>query len=69
VVAATGFEPGGVAPFPHVSVRRVLVEHTLLSSQVVWVGAGSPSHMAALTPVELVRLTRGEAADIVQESA
>ena len=69
VVAATGFQPGAVAPFPLPGVRRVLVEQTLLSCPLVWVGAGSDRHMAALTPPELIRLTRGEPVDIVQESA
>lgn len=69
VVAATGFEPGAVAPFPLPGVRQVLVERTLLSSDVVWVGAGSDRHLAALAPIELVRLTRARAGDLVQESA
>lgn len=69
VVAATGFTPGGVAPFPLTNVRRVLVERTLLSSPVVWVGAGTDRHMAALSPLELLRLTHGDAVDVAQESA
>jgi len=69
VVAATGFTPGGVAPFPLPKVRRVLVERMLLSSPLVWVGAGSERHLAALSPLELLRLTRGDAVDLVQESA
>jgi prolyl-tRNA editing enzyme YbaK/EbsC (Cys-tRNA(Pro) deacylase) len=69
VQAATGFEPGAVSPFPLPAVERVLVERTLLSHPVVWVGAGSPSHMAALTPSELVRLARATPVDVVQEPA
>jgi Cys-tRNA(Pro) deacylase len=69
VVAATGFDPGGVAPFPVPASVRILVERTILSSPVVWVGAGTERHMAMLSPLELVRLTRGETVDIVQESA
>jgi prolyl-tRNA editing enzyme YbaK/EbsC (Cys-tRNA(Pro) deacylase) len=69
VESATGFAPGAVAPFPLPAVTTILVERSLLSSPVVWVGAGSDRHMAALTPVELLRLTRGEAVDLVQESA
>ena len=69
VVAATGFQPGAVAPFPLPGVKRVLVEQTLLSCPLVWVGAGSDRHMAALTPAELIRLTHGEAVDVVRESA
>jgi prolyl-tRNA editing enzyme YbaK/EbsC (Cys-tRNA(Pro) deacylase) len=69
VSVATGFAPGGVAPFPLPGVRRVLVERTMLSSPVVWVGAGSEQHLAALSPLELLRLTRGDAVDIVQVPA
>ena len=58
VEQATGFEPGGVAPFPLPRVDRIFVEQTLLSHDVVWVGAGSRRHMAGLDPRELVRLAR-----------
>ena len=66
VRAATGFEPGAVAPFPLRAVDRVLMESTLLIHDKVWVGAGSPSHLAALAPGELVRLTQARAADLVE---
>ena len=69
VEAATGFEPGGVAPFPGNSGRRVLVEQTLLTESLVWAGAGSPRHMVAVAPTELVRLARGEPMDVVEEPA
>ena len=67
VVAATGFEPGGVSPFPPPAGAPVLVERTILSNAVVWVGAGTEVHMAMVSPLELVRLTRGATVDIVQE--
>jgi prolyl-tRNA editing enzyme YbaK/EbsC (Cys-tRNA(Pro) deacylase) len=69
VETATGFAPGGVAPFPLPGVERVLAEQTLLAQPTVWVGAGSPRHMAALPPPELVRLARAQPADVVQDSA
>jgi Cys-tRNA(Pro) deacylase len=69
VQAATGFPPGGVAPFPLPDVERVLAERTLLAQPLVWVGAGSGRHMAALAPSELVRLARAEPVDVVQASA
>jgi prolyl-tRNA editing enzyme YbaK/EbsC (Cys-tRNA(Pro) deacylase) len=67
VVATTGFEPGGVAPFPPPVGVPVLVDRRILSSAVVWVGAGSECHMAMVTPLELLRLTRGTTVDIAQE--
>ena len=69
VVEATGFVPGAVAPFPLPRVERVLAERTLLAHPVVWIGAGSPRHLAAIAPRELLRLARAEAVDVVQESA
>jgi prolyl-tRNA editing enzyme YbaK/EbsC (Cys-tRNA(Pro) deacylase) len=68
VMKATGFDPGGVAPFPLAGVERVFVDHALLTHDVVWVGAGSSRHMAVLAPADLVRLTQARAIDAVWES-
>ena len=68
VLAATGFRPGGVAPFPLERVAVVLVDRALLRHRTVWAGAGSERHMVALAPSELVRLTRGRVEDLVLES-
>jgi prolyl-tRNA editing enzyme YbaK/EbsC (Cys-tRNA(Pro) deacylase) len=67
VVAFTGFAPGAVAPFPLPGIERVLVDRNLLACDGVWVGAGSPNHMAVLPTPELVRLTKGVPADLVSE--
>jgi prolyl-tRNA editing enzyme YbaK/EbsC (Cys-tRNA(Pro) deacylase) len=69
VLRATGFEPGAVAPFPLVAVRSVFVDTTLLAHDVVWVGAGSDRHMAALAPADLVRMTRAKVVDAASENA
>jgi Cys-tRNA(Pro) deacylase len=61
----TGFEPGAVAPFPLPRVERVFIDRTLLSHRLVWIGAGSDRHMAALSPSELVRLSRARPMDVV----
>jgi prolyl-tRNA editing enzyme YbaK/EbsC (Cys-tRNA(Pro) deacylase) len=68
VLQATGFEPGGVAPFPQRAITRTLLERELLQHVEVWVGAGSPSHMAALPPTDLVRLSGGVPWDIAARS-
>jgi prolyl-tRNA editing enzyme YbaK/EbsC (Cys-tRNA(Pro) deacylase) len=65
VEAATGFAPGAVAPFPLPGVVRVLIDPTLLAHDVVWTGAGSEHHLAALAPPELVRLARATPVDVV----
>ena len=65
VLEATGFEPGAVAPFPHRTVAHTFVDRLLLQHPKVWIGAGSSSHMASLSPSDLLRLTSGQAADLV----
>jgi Cys-tRNA(Pro) deacylase len=65
VVEATGFEPGGVAPFPLEAIEDVFIERTLLQHDRVWIGAGSPSHMAGLPPTDLQRLSGARTADLV----
>jgi Cys-tRNA(Pro) deacylase len=69
VEAATGFEPGAVAPFPLPRVDRVLVDRSLLAHERVWVGAGSPRHLAGVTPSELVRLARAQPMDAVENGS
>jgi Cys-tRNA(Pro) deacylase len=53
---ATGFEPGGVAPFPQRAIALTLIDRSLLAYGVVWIGAGTHSHMASLPPTDLARL-------------
>jgi prolyl-tRNA editing enzyme YbaK/EbsC (Cys-tRNA(Pro) deacylase) len=67
VLEATGFEPGAVAPFPLRRIERVFVDRSLLALDRVWIGAGSSRHMAALAPVDLVRLARAEPLDAVED--
>ena len=64
VLAATGFEPGGVAPFPLSGVSQVVMAGEFLVHDRVWVGAGSERHMAGLSPADLLRLTRAATADL-----
>jgi prolyl-tRNA editing enzyme YbaK/EbsC (Cys-tRNA(Pro) deacylase) len=67
VSQATGFPAGGVAPFPLPGIEKVLIDHGLLGHEVVWVGAGSDRHMAAVAPADLVRLARARAADVAAD--
>jgi prolyl-tRNA editing enzyme YbaK/EbsC (Cys-tRNA(Pro) deacylase) len=66
VLAATGFEPGGVAPFPAPAVAQVLIQPELLGHEQVWIGAGSERHMAGISPVDLVRLTDARSGDLAE---
>jgi prolyl-tRNA editing enzyme YbaK/EbsC (Cys-tRNA(Pro) deacylase) len=63
---ATGYDPGAVAPFPLRRVEAVFLERSLLQHPLVWIGAGSTRHMAALAPTELMRLARAEPIDAVE---
>jgi prolyl-tRNA editing enzyme YbaK/EbsC (Cys-tRNA(Pro) deacylase) len=65
VVHATGFEPGGVAPFPQRAVTQTLMDRSFFGHEVVWIGAGSASHMASIAPAELLRLSGARAVDLL----
>jgi len=65
VVHATGFEPGAVAPFPQRAVTQSLMDRSFFAHDVVWIGAGSPAHMASIAPAELLRLAGARAVDLV----
>jgi prolyl-tRNA editing enzyme YbaK/EbsC (Cys-tRNA(Pro) deacylase) len=64
----TGFAIGGVAPLGHLSPPVVLVDEDLFAFERVWAAAGSPMHVFATTPAELLRISGGTKAD-VKESA
>ena len=64
VEQATGYPPGGVAPFGLQAVERVLIDKRLVGSATLWVGAGSERHMAGLPATELVRVARAQQFDI-----
>ena len=66
VEKATGFVAGAVAPFPLPHVDRVFVDRNLLSHKRLWVGAGSPRHMAEVSSGDLVRLSRAQVMDAVE---
>lgn len=69
VLAATGFQAGAVAPFPLSEVSRIFVDRSLLAHKRVWVGAGSPNHMAVVSSADLVRLARAHPMDAVEQPA
>ena len=66
VVEATGLEPGAVAPFPAPRVERVLMDRSFLRYEIVWIGAGSPRHMAGLAPQDLARVAKAEIGDLAE---
>jgi Cys-tRNA(Pro) deacylase len=66
VLAATGFEPGGVAPFPVPRVARVFIDRELMLHEIVWAGAGTERHVVGLAPGDLQRLSRAETAELAE---
>jgi prolyl-tRNA editing enzyme YbaK/EbsC (Cys-tRNA(Pro) deacylase) len=60
----TGFAIGGVAPLGHLSPPVVLVDEDLFALDRVWAAAGSPMHVFATTPAELLRLSGGRRANV-----
>ena len=64
VLHATGFEPGGVAPFPQRAVVQSLMDRSFFAYDTVWIGAGTAAHMAEIGPAELQRLTRARTVDL-----
>jgi prolyl-tRNA editing enzyme YbaK/EbsC (Cys-tRNA(Pro) deacylase) len=67
VRAATGFEPGAVAPFPLPEIQTILVDNELLLHEAVWTGAGSHQHVLAIAPTDLVRLTHARSVDAIAD--
>jgi prolyl-tRNA editing enzyme YbaK/EbsC (Cys-tRNA(Pro) deacylase) len=56
---ATGFAIGGVAPLGHAAAPVVLVDRDLAAWDRIWAAAGSPTHVFATTPDELLRISGG----------
>lgn len=51
-------------PFPFRGAS-VSIEQTLLNERTVWLGAGSPRHAVALSPVQLARIVRAQPVDLL----
>ncbi|MEY2464066.1 MAG: hypothetical protein QOH64_2204 [Acidimicrobiaceae bacterium] len=64
VRAATSFAIGGVPPFGHPAGLRTFIDADLLAYDVVWAAAGTPRHVFAIAPDDLVRVSGGVPASI-----
>ncbi len=60
----TGFDVGGVAPFPLPQIATAICDRNLLSQDVVWASAGSVRHVVAIAPHDLVKLASARPADV-----
>ena len=61
---ATGFAVGGVSPIGHLAPPLMLFDRDLMAFDQVWAAAGSPSHVFAVAPDVLARITGALIADI-----
>jgi prolyl-tRNA editing enzyme YbaK/EbsC (Cys-tRNA(Pro) deacylase) len=59
VRAATGYAIGGVPPLGFPTGLPTYIDRELLQYQTVWAAAGTPRHVFAVTPADLVRVTNG----------
>ena len=61
--AETGFAIGGVAPLGHLSRIEAYLDPRLLEFETVWAAAGTPRHVFAIAPADLLRVTGATQAD------
>jgi prolyl-tRNA editing enzyme YbaK/EbsC (Cys-tRNA(Pro) deacylase) len=64
--AATGFSIGGVPPFGHDRVLRVLVDRDLTRYPVVWAAAGLPDATFPISSADLVRVSGGRVVELAE---
>ncbi|MCV2864700.1 YbaK/EbsC family protein [Defluviimonas sp. WL0075] len=57
VRAETGFAIGGVAPLGLIAPVETYFDPRLLDFDVVWAAAGTPRHIFAIAPQDLLRIT------------
>lgn len=69
VRAATGYAIGGVPPIGFPAPLPTYIDRDLLKYETVWAAAGTPRHVFALTPTDLVRITSGTVAELRLEKA
>lgn len=60
----TGFSIGGVPPVGHSKRLRTLADKDLLNFPVVYAAAGTPNAVFAVSPRDLIRITKAEVVNI-----
>jgi prolyl-tRNA editing enzyme YbaK/EbsC (Cys-tRNA(Pro) deacylase) len=61
---ATGYAVGGVPPLGHSKELRCFADDALLTHDVVWAAAGTPTHVFASAPGELILAADAQVATI-----
>ncbi len=62
----TGYAIGGVPPFGHSQPIRAWIDPHLLTFETVWGAAGTPRHVFAISPVDLMQLTQATSAEFTK---
>lgn len=60
VLEQTGFVIGGISPVGHKKSLRTFIDEDLLAYSEIWAAAGTPRTVFKLTPLDLVKLTKGK---------
>ena len=68
---ATGYSIGGTPPFGHTGsgVVDVLIDPALLTHDMVWAAAGTPSTVFPITPTRLVEVAGARTVDVTEVRA
>ncbi|WP_306113872.1 MULTISPECIES: YbaK/EbsC family protein [unclassified Roseovarius] len=61
--AQTGFAIGGVSPVGHLTPPRAFFDPRLLAFDQVWAAAGTPRHVFAAAPADMMRIAGATVAD------
>lgn len=61
--AQTGFAIGGVSPVGHLNPVPVFFDPRLSDFDIVWAAAGTPRHIFAISPNDLLRMTSAQPSD------
>jgi prolyl-tRNA editing enzyme YbaK/EbsC (Cys-tRNA(Pro) deacylase) len=61
---ATGYAIGGVPPTGFPAPLRTFIDRDLLQYDTVWAAAGTPRHVFAIAPPDLVRISGGTVTDL-----
>ena len=64
VLKATGYTIGGVPPVGFPAPLTSFIDRDLLQYDIVWAAAGTPRHVFAITPPDLVRISGGAVVDL-----
>lgn len=69
VRARTGFAIGGVAPVGHLEPVVTFLDPRLMDFATIWAAAGTPRHVFAIGPAELLRITGATPAAFAEPEA